>query len=64
MSLTMFSVGRDTQLVLIGPTGRIDLTHVTSFDSRSDNPLGEGGPAGWHAHGHRVAERLGRELRA
>jgi hypothetical protein len=30
----MFSVGRDTQLVLIGPTGRIDLTHVTSFDSR------------------------------
>src|SRR6185312_10215850 len=34
MSLTMFSVGRDTQLVLIGPTGRIDLTHVTSFDSR------------------------------
>jgi hypothetical protein len=34
MSLTMFSIGRDTQLVLIGPTGRIDLTHVTSFDSR------------------------------
>ena len=34
MSLTMFSVGRDTQLVLIGPTGRIDLTHVTSFDTR------------------------------
>jgi hypothetical protein len=34
MSLTMFSVGRDTQLVLIGPAGRIDLTHVTSFDSR------------------------------
>jgi hypothetical protein len=30
----MFSIGRDTQLVLIGPTGRIDLTHVTSFDSR------------------------------
>ncbi len=34
MSLTMFSVGRDTQLVVIGPTGRIDLTHVTSFESR------------------------------
>src|SRR5271157_838500 len=34
MSLTMFSVGRDTQLVVIGPTGRIDLAHVTSFDSR------------------------------
>lgn len=34
MSLTMFSVGRDTQLVVIAPTGRIDLTHVTSFESR------------------------------
>jgi len=34
MSLTMFSVGRDTQLVVIGPTGRIDLTHVTLFESR------------------------------
>jgi hypothetical protein len=34
MSLTMFSVGRDTQLVVIGPAGRVDLTHVTSFDSR------------------------------
>jgi hypothetical protein len=34
MSLTMFSVGRDTQLVVIGPTGRIDLTHVTSFETR------------------------------
>lgn len=34
MSLSMFSVGRDTQLVVIGPMGRIDLTHVTSFDSR------------------------------
>jgi len=30
----MFSIGRDTQLVVIGPAGRIDLTHVTSFDSR------------------------------
>jgi hypothetical protein len=34
MSFTTFSIGRDTQLVVIGPTGRIDLTHVTSFDSR------------------------------
>ena len=34
MSLTAFSVGRDTQLVVIGPTGRIDLTHVTAFESR------------------------------
>ncbi len=34
MSMTMFSVGRDTQLVVIGPAGRIDLTYVTSFESR------------------------------
>ncbi len=34
MSLTTFSVGRDTQLVVIGSTGRVDLTHVTSFESR------------------------------
>jgi hypothetical protein len=34
MSLTMFSIGRDTQLVVIGPAGRVDLTHVISFDSR------------------------------
>ena len=29
-----FSTGRDTQLVVIGGNGRIDLSHVTSFDSR------------------------------
>jgi hypothetical protein len=34
MSLSLFSVGRDTQLVVVGPTGRVDLTHVTSFESR------------------------------
>jgi hypothetical protein len=34
MALTNFSVGRDTQLVVIGPTGRIDLTHVTGFEAR------------------------------
>ena len=34
MSLTAFSVGRDTQLVVMGPLGRIDLTHVTAFESR------------------------------
>jgi hypothetical protein len=33
MSFTSFSIGRDTQLVVIAATGRIDLTHVTSFDS-------------------------------
>jgi hypothetical protein len=34
MSTTMFSVGRDCQLVLIGPAGRVDLTHVTGFEAR------------------------------
>ena len=34
MSFTAFSVGRDTQLVVIGASGRVDLTHVTSFESR------------------------------
>jgi len=34
MSYTAFSVGRDTQLVVIGASGRVDLTHVTSFESR------------------------------
>lgn len=33
MSLTTFSVGRDTQLVVMGPLGRVDLTHVTAFES-------------------------------
>lgn len=34
MSLTDFSIGRDTQLVIMGPTGRVDISHVTSFESR------------------------------
>ena len=34
MSISTFSVGRDTQLVVIGPTGRIDLAHVIAFESR------------------------------
>jgi hypothetical protein len=29
----MFSIGRDCQLVVMGPFGRIDLTHVTGFES-------------------------------
>lgn len=33
MALTNFSVGRDTQLVVMGPAGRVDLTHVTGFES-------------------------------
>jgi hypothetical protein len=33
MPSNAFSVGRDCQLVVMGPFGRIDLTHVTGFDS-------------------------------
>jgi hypothetical protein len=33
VSFTAFSVGRDTQLVVMVPSGRIDLTYVTSFES-------------------------------
>jgi len=33
MSFTAFSVGRDTQLVVMGPSGRVDLEHVTAFES-------------------------------
>ena len=34
MGLTAFSIGRDTQLVVVGPNGRLDLSHVTGFESR------------------------------
>lgn len=34
MSYTTFSVGRDTQIVVMGPSGRIDLEHVVAFESR------------------------------
>ena len=34
MALTNFSVGRDTQLVVLGPAGRVDLTYVTGFEAR------------------------------
>jgi hypothetical protein len=34
VGLTAFSIGRDTQLVVMGPNGRVDLSHVTGFESR------------------------------
>jgi hypothetical protein len=34
MAGNMFSVGRDCQVVVIGPMGRVDLSHVTGFESR------------------------------
>jgi hypothetical protein len=33
VGLTAFSIGRDTQLVVMGPNGRVDLSHVTGFES-------------------------------
>lgn len=58
MSLTNFSVGRDTQLVVIGPLGRVDLEHVTGFEARQithslrvdrldGTPMGVELPKGW-----------------
>ena len=34
MAATQFSIGRDCQLVVIGPAGRVDLSYVTAFESR------------------------------
>ena len=34
MPINTFSVGRDCQLVVMGPYGRVDLSHVTGFESR------------------------------
>ena len=40
MALTAFSIGRDTQLVVMGPNGRVDMSHVTGFESRQiTNPI-------------------------
>jgi hypothetical protein len=56
-----FSVGRDCQLVVMGPYGRIDLTHVTAFESRQmtqavrvdridGSQLAAELPKGWDGH--------------
>jgi hypothetical protein len=34
MALTTFSIGRDTQLVIMGASGRVDINHVIGFESR------------------------------
>lgn len=58
MATTSFSLGRDTQLVVIGPAGRVDLTHVSSFEARQITqsvrvdrldgvPMGTELPKGW-----------------
>lgn len=33
MATTQFSIGRDCQLVVIGPAGRVDISYVTGFES-------------------------------
>ena len=33
-TITTFNIGRDSQLVVIGPFGQIDLEHVTGFEAR------------------------------
>src|SRR4051812_37604767 len=34
MALTTFSIGRDTQLVIMGPRGRVDISHAIAFESK------------------------------
>jgi hypothetical protein len=34
MPITAFSIGRDAQLVVVAASGRVDLSHVTGFESR------------------------------
>jgi hypothetical protein len=58
MAISVFSVGRDTQLVVVGPSGTINLVHVTAFESRQvtqsvrvnrldGNQIGMELPKGW-----------------
>lgn len=58
LAISVFSTGRDTQLVVIGALGRIDLSHVTGFESRQTtqsirvnrldgNQIGLELPKGW-----------------
>ena len=62
MSFTSFSIGRDTQLVVIGATGRIDLTHVTLFDSRQLTQSVRVDRLDGTSDGHRAAQGLGRQF--
>jgi hypothetical protein len=58
MPINSFSIGRDCQLVVIGPQGRVDLTYVSGFESRQMTqsvrldrldgvPMGAELPKGW-----------------
>lgn len=61
MTSNTFSVGRDCQIVVMGPFGRVDLTHVTGFESRQrtatvrvdridGTQLGAELPKGWEGY--------------
>jgi hypothetical protein len=58
MPINAFSIGRDCQLVVMGPQGRVDLSYVTGFKSRQVThsirldrldgvPMGAELPKGW-----------------
>jgi hypothetical protein len=58
MPINSFSIGRDCQLVVLGPQGRVDLSYVTGFESRQLTqsvrldrldgvPMGAELPKGW-----------------
>jgi hypothetical protein len=58
MPINAFSIGRDCQLVVMGPQGRVDLSYVTGFESRQVThsirldrldgvPMGAELPKGW-----------------
>jgi hypothetical protein len=58
MPTTQFSIGRDVQLVILGPSGQVDLSFVTSFEARQLTssvrverldgvPMGAEIPKGW-----------------
>lgn len=58
MASNLFSIGRDCQLVLMGPNGRVDLSHVIGFQAQqvvqkirvaclNGNNLATNLPRGW-----------------
>lgn len=61
MANSIFSIGRDCQIVVMGPFGRIDISHVTGFESRQltaairvdridGSQLAAELPKGWDGH--------------
>lgn len=61
MPANQFSTGRDCQLVVLGPTGRVDLSYVAAFESRQlthsvrvdrldGTSLAAELPRGWEGH--------------